>query len=58
MYCRRETNENVISEIKNSIHSPNEWRVLGSIVNSPGFIRAFRCKMGDKMYKNKMNEIW
>jgi predicted metalloendopeptidase len=36
--------------IKSDPHSIPEFRVNGSVVNQPGFYRAFTVKEGDKLY--------
>ena len=32
-------------------HSPPQWRVNGSVSNSPAFARAFGCRAGDAMVR-------
>jgi predicted metalloendopeptidase len=40
----------VIAQIKTDPHSMPEARVMGTVVNQPGFYDAFAIKEGDKMY--------
>ena len=53
-YCRRATIDEMIDTLSYSIHAPDEWRINGSLMNSPGFRKAFSCKKGDFMYKEDM----
>lgn len=39
-----------IMRIKADPHSPPRFRILGSVVNQPGFYEAFDVRPGDKMY--------
>ena len=58
MYCSNDSKEIMISLIYTDEHSPGEWRVKGSLMNSPGFRKAYGCKQGDNMYKENMYDIW
>lgn len=40
-------------------HSPNKYRVLGSLANSEDFSKAFHCPKGSNMNPNKKKcRIW
>jgi endothelin-converting enzyme/putative endopeptidase len=39
-------------------HSPGKYRVNGLMVNLPQFQKAFSCKAGQAMVKNKRCKIW
>ncbi|XP_043481834.1 neprilysin-2-like isoform X2 [Leptopilina heterotoma] len=39
-------------------HSPNEFRVLGSIANRPEFARDFQCPIGSKMNPETKCSFW
>jgi putative endopeptidase len=49
-----------IELIKSDPHSAPEDRVLGAVVNQPGFYEAYDVKPGDKMYvaPDKRVIIW
>ena len=42
--------EQTIVYLKSDPHTPDKFRVNGSVVNEPAFYRAFDVKEGDKMY--------
>jgi putative endopeptidase len=39
-------------------HSPGKYRVNGLMVNMPQFAKAFSCKVGEPMVKQKPCKIW
>ncbi len=39
-------------------HSPGRFRVIGTVRNSPDFIKAFGCKPGDAMVPAKACHVW
>ncbi|MEP7101615.1 MAG: M13 family metallopeptidase, partial [Burkholderiales bacterium] len=40
----------LLAQIKSDPHSPDEFRVIGTVRNHPGFYSTFGVKPGDKMY--------
>ena len=42
--------EAAIAQIKSDPHSPGEFRAKGTVMNQPGFYKAFDIKPGDGMY--------
>lgn len=42
--------EAAIAQIKSDPHSPGEFRAKGTVMNQPGFYKAFDIKPGDPMY--------
>jgi len=42
--------EAAIAQIKSDPHSPGEFRAKGTVMNQPGFYKAFDIKPGDNMY--------
>jgi putative endopeptidase len=58
---RAKVRENTaILRIKADPHSPPRFRILGTVVNQPGFYAAFDVQPGDKMYlpPHKRVTIW
>ena len=39
-------------------HSPNKFRVNGTVANLPEFGQAFSCQVGTKMRPEKPCEVW
>jgi endothelin-converting enzyme/putative endopeptidase len=39
-------------------HSPNEYRINGVVSNMPEFAKAFSCKAGQKMVREKICRVW
>ena len=49
-YRSKERDEALLAQIKSDPHSPEEFRVTGSVRNQPAFYTTFGVKPGDKMY--------
>lgn len=47
----------VIEQLKSDPHSMGRFRVLGTVVNQPGFMQAFGLKAGDKLYRDTKDQI-
>ena len=56
--CANERPEEVRLRAATDPHSPPEWRVNGLFPNVPEFARAFACKPGQPMVKEKACRIW
>jgi len=44
------TDEALLQQIRTNPHSPNPYRVLGTLSQMPEFYEAFGCKSGDEMH--------
>ena len=44
------TDEAMLQQIRTNPHSPNPYRVLGTLSQMPEFYEAFGCKSGDEMH--------
>jgi endothelin-converting enzyme/putative endopeptidase len=40
------------------VHSPNRWRVNGVVSNMPEFAKAFSCKPGQPMVRERPCRVW
>jgi putative endopeptidase len=50
--------ESIRTQVLSNPHALPEWRVLGPLSNMPEFAKAFGCKIGDKMVREKPCQIW
>ncbi|KAL8585613.1 hypothetical protein ACOMHN_067058 [Nucella lapillus] len=44
--------------LKSSVHSPNQFRVIGPMQNNADFSRAFNCEKGRYMNPEKKCQVW
>jgi endothelin-converting enzyme/putative endopeptidase len=56
--CGSERDENKRVNAVTQPHSPDEYRINGVVVNMPEFGRAFACRLGQPMVKEKVCKIW
>jgi putative endopeptidase len=40
------------------VHSPPRWRVNGLMANVPEFARAFACRAGQPLVREKVCKVW
>lgn len=57
-WCGVTRNEFNILLITTDVHSPNEFRVIGTISNMRDFANDFNCPAGSKMNPVKKCEVW
>jgi len=57
-YCGNPRPETVRQQILTNPHSPEHFRVNGSIVNQPGFANAFTCIKGSPMAPVTNCRVW
>ncbi|WAR14827.1 NEP4-like protein [Mya arenaria] len=53
IWCNNMRRESVINAINTGVHSPGEFRVIGTLQNSPDFATAFGCKKSNVMNPEK-----
>ena len=58
IWCNNETKEIRRLQAQTDPHSIDQFRVNGSVVNMPEFQRAFGCKVGDAMVRQKACRVW
>ncbi|KAM9481768.1 neprilysin-like isoform 1-T1 [Clarias gariepinus] len=58
VWCGTHRPEHAVNSIKTDVHSPGEFRVLGSLQNFPEFAKAFQCKTDDYMVPKKTCQVW
>ncbi len=59
MWCSKSTLESLTDQIARGEHSPDTFRVLGSLSNFDEFSKAFNCKIGSNMNNNSSKcQMW
>ena len=56
--CENDRPENLRVSAATDPHSPGVARVNGVVVNMPEFQKAFSCKAGQAMVKEKVCRVW
>lgn len=57
-WCANIREQVAIVRLDSDSHSPDKFRVLGSLSNSEDFAAAFKCDLGSKMNPKKKCHIW
>ena len=57
-WCSNETPEELENQVKVDMHTPNRFRVIGSLSNNEDFIREFKCPAGSAMNRKKKCVVW
>ncbi|KAJ3328613.1 hypothetical protein HDU76_009646 [Blyttiomyces sp. JEL0837] len=58
LWCSATRPEQMRNRILGNEHSPPEFRVKGTVSNSPEFAKAFNCRVGSNMNPAKKCKIW
>ena len=58
MWCSHETASSMFCRLKLDEHSPNKYRVLGSIRNERHFGKVFNCPPDSRMNPQQKCHIW
>jgi len=58
VWAAKSTAEAERGQVLGDPHSAAKWRVNGPISNMPEFAKAFGCKTGQKMIREKFCQIW
>ena len=58
VWCQNSTPESSRLLAKTDPHSPGQYRVNGTLQNSPDFAKAFGCKAGQKMVSANACHVW
>jgi putative endopeptidase len=57
-WCEKQTDASLRRQVSGDPHSPPKFRVMGTMVNSPDFSRAFGCSLGEPMAPKNRCSIW
>ncbi|XP_053378929.1 neprilysin-like isoform X2 [Mercenaria mercenaria] len=58
IWCNNMRKEGMINSINNGVHSPGQFRVIGTLQNSGDFSAAFGCKKNSFMNPQKKCYVW
>jgi predicted metalloendopeptidase len=58
MWCRAETLAGLETMLQRDSHSPNRFRVIGSLSNMAEFSEAFGCQLGSRMNPVHKCVLW
>lgn len=58
MWCRAETRAGLEAMLQKDSHSPNQFRVIGSLSNMAEFSETFQCPQGSRMNPVKKCVLW
>jgi putative endopeptidase len=56
--CENERPENLRANAITNPHSPGKYRINGPVSDLPQFQKAFNCKAGQPMVREKMCKVW
>ncbi|XP_062329132.1 neprilysin-like isoform X1 [Osmerus eperlanus] len=58
VWCGTHRPEQAVNSIKVDVHSPGNFRVLGSLQNFPEFAKAFKCRKNSYMVPENTCRVW
>lgn len=58
VWCGTNRPEHAVNSIKTDVHSPGNFRVLGSLQNFPEFAKAFQCQKNHNMVPRNICRVW
>lgn len=58
IWCEINSPEAMLTKIRSGQHSPNRFRVIGTLSNSEEFSEAFSCPLGSAMNPEKKCRVW
>ncbi|KAF2358794.1 Peptidase M13 N-terminal domain [Trinorchestia longiramus] len=58
IWCEVNTPEAALTNLRSGRHSPNKFRVVGTLSNSEAFSQAFECKKGSPMNPVNKCSVW
>jgi endothelin-converting enzyme/putative endopeptidase len=56
--CSNERPEALRLQALTDVHAPSRWRINGVVANLPAFARAFSCRVGQPMVRDKPCRVW
>eukprot|EP00795_Rhopilema_esculentum_P016444 gene16444-7858_t len=56
--CHNSTHQALVDAIKDDVHAPSMFRIIGTLSNTVGFSKAFKCKAGSPMNPTDKCHVW
>jgi len=56
--CHNSTKQAMIEAIKDDVHAPSMFRIIGTLSNSEHFQEVFKCPKGSNMNPEEKCEVW
>jgi len=56
--CHNSTHQALVDSIKEDVHAPSMFRIIGTLSNTEAFSKAFKCKLGAPMNPEKKCHVW
>ena len=57
-FCSKRKIEKIEKNLKQDVHSPDRFRIIGTMSNMEEFAQAFKCKLGSPMNPSKKCQLW
>ncbi|XP_028393763.1 endothelin-converting enzyme homolog isoform X2 [Dendronephthya gigantea] len=58
VWCGKFRKQAALNQIKNGVHTPGKYRVIGTLSNSEYFAKAFNCPRGTRMNPENKCGVW
>ncbi|KAK4327891.1 hypothetical protein Pmani_001641 [Petrolisthes manimaculis] len=58
IWCEVNSPEAMLTKLRSGQHSPNKFRVIGTLSNSEEFSEAFNCPVGSRMNPERKCRVW
>ena len=57
-FCTKRKIEKIEKNLKHDVHSPERFRIIGTMSNMDEFAKAFHCQLGSPMNPRKKCQLW
>lgn len=58
VWCKKQTEDSIQYAMKHNVHTPSQFRVIGSLSNMKEFSRDFNCKLNTTMHPESRCSLW
>eukprot|EP00794_Sanderia_malayensis_P011002 gene11002-12165_t len=56
--CHNSTHHALVESIKDDVHAPSMFRIIGTLSNTEAFAKAFNCPAGSRMNPKEKCHVW